>query len=105
MNPIILTLLIVVLASSTFAQAPADNNYAYPTKLENLLHRTGVVITTSSLEVGGVEGKMFQAESNYLTISVRTEVISNDSKMEKVYGLALQMGHANERHSRTTYVD
>lgn len=98
-------LLVSMLALSTYAQTPEASNYAYPTKVENLLHQTGAVITTHRLESGTVEEKVFLTGTNSLTIAVRSEVISKADSKFKEYGLALQMGRKGEWNSRITYVD
>ncbi len=100
-----LIFLLVMPVLPSLAQAPADNSSAYPTKMERLLRRPATVITTSMLEVGGLDGKVFEAETNTLTVDIRTEVIGNPDSKAKEYGLALQMRHARDWRSRITYID
>jgi hypothetical protein len=105
MKSTILTLPAALLALSAFAQAPAANNSAYPTRLETLLRRTGVVITSSSQAVGTVDGRLSGTESNHVTVVLRTEVISNADGKAKEFGLALEMVRAHESRSGIIYVD
>jgi hypothetical protein len=105
MKTILLFLLIVAAASSGLAQAPAAGNSTYPTRLENLLRQTGMVITSSSQWVGTEEGRTPMSASNNLAIVVRTEAASDAEHRTKAYGLALQMRETRNWRSQTVYVD
>jgi hypothetical protein len=93
------------LARTTFAQTPGVINSGYPTKMENLLHQTGVVITSTSRSVGHVEGKEYLAETNNLYLRVGAEMVGNADNKTKIYGLVLQISFSSESRSRNIYVD
>lgn len=102
MKAIIACLLIVLIASSAFA-LPGGTVYSYPTKIETLLRRTGMVISSTSQPVGATQGVLRDSETNVLNVSVRTIVVS-DAKTREL-GVAVQMRVTNDWRSPITYID
>src|SRR5262249_2290107 len=100
MRPPVLLCWLLLLALPAVAQ-PAANSF--PTKTESLLRRIATVVTTSSQPVGAVQGTLRDADTNIMTISVRSLSVTAGKTTE--YAVTIQMHDTKRWQSPSTYVD